>query len=444
MAKRPRIVRWLGGLAAIVAVAVAGGLWLGLAHGPDDDAEWAVIQHYCVDCHNDIDFSGDTSFEDLSPADIPAHAQTFETAVRKLRGSLMPPPGNPRPEPADVDTLIGWLEDMLDHAPGIPKAGHVPIQRLSRTEYAAAVRDLLAVDIDPAEYLPTEIEVDGFTNMAAALGTSPAFLEQYLSVARTVARLAVGEPEPKLASTYFPPPAGDQDGHTDGLPLGTRGGMRFEHNFPADGEYRFNITDLDVGLYPRSLETVNTLVMLIDREEVFREQLGGAEDLAIVDREGAPGRAKIMQRFADIPVQVKAGKHEVAVTFIERAQAATDGHIFGFVPYGGFSFTGEMRVPRLIGGIEVVGPFDATGVSRTSSREKLFVCAPEVEARERECAEKIAANLARRAYRRPLEPGDVDRLMPFFEAGRAGGGSFDAGVENSSRPCSRARIFSTA
>ena len=130
----------------------------------------------------------------------------------------------------------------------MPRAGHVPIQRLNRTEYAAAVHDLVGVDIDTAEFLPAEIEVDGFDNIAAALSVSPAFLEQYIGVARHVAHLAVGEPKPKVASVSFPPPTDDQDDYVDGMPLGTRGGVRFTHNFLADGEYRITITDLDVGL----------------------------------------------------------------------------------------------------------------------------------------------------------------------------------------------------
>jgi hypothetical protein len=420
---------WTGLAAAVV---VAGGLyWLMAGRGPDPEAQWALVEQYCVDCHNGIDLSGDLSFEGLGPGDVGAHAETFEAAVGKLRGHLMPPPGNARPGLAEVDGLIAWLESALDEAGEPPRAAHVPVQRMSRTEYAAAVRDLLAVEIDPTEYLPTEIEVDGFTNMAAALSVSPAFLEQYVGVARAVARIAVGQPEPKLASALYPPPSTTvtQDFQTDGLPLGTRGGTRFVHNFPADGEYRFTITDLEFIPYARALETEQTLIVLVDREEVFRGQLGGLEDLMIVNRGGAPAAAEIMARFADIPAQVTAGDHEVVVTFIERAQAATDGHIYGFVGYGGFSFNNMLRLPRIAGGVEVVGPFDATGVSRTPSREKVFVCIPEVVSRERDCAERIAANLAQAAFRRPIDAADIGVLMPFYEAGRSADGSFDAGIE---------------
>src|SRR5690606_27845082 len=411
---------------AAVAAVVVEQSGLGLDGGA---RHFRMLDAYCTECHNGIDLAGGVSFDRLTPADVPAHAAVFETAVQKLRGRLMPPPGGPQPEQDEIDGLVAWLERTLDRSAARPAAGHTPIQRLNRVEYARAVEDLLGVEIDPSEHLPTDIEVDGFTNIAAALSVSPAFLEQYISAARAVARQAVGEPVPKLSSAYFPPPGGDQDDYVDGLPLGTRGGMRFEHNFLADGEYRITITDLDVGLYPRALESEHTLVVLVDRKEVFRAKLGGPEDHHFVNRGGAPARAAIMERFADIPVRVAAGVHEIVVTFIERARASTEEPIHGFTPYGGFNFLGEMRVPRIIGGIQVEGPFEATGLSRTASRSKIFVCTPETAAEERPCAERIAANLARRAYRRPVTEADVARLMPFFEEGRRGPGGFDAGIE---------------
>jgi hypothetical protein len=226
----------------------------------------------------------------------------------------------------------------------------------------------------------------------------------------------------------FPPPEDDQDDYVDGMPPGTRGGVRFTHNFLADGEYRITMTDLDVGLYPRSLESRHTIVMLLDRNEVFRTQLGGREDLDLVNRGGAPARAQIMERFAKVPVQVTAGVHEIAITFIERARASTEEAIFGFQPYGGFSYTGEVRAPRVIGGIEVEGPFGATGLSRTASRDKIFVCTPASAPDERPCAERIAQTLATRAFRRSADAAVVERLMPFYENGRAAG-SFDTGIE---------------
>ena len=394
------------------------------------EQQWKVVKSYCTECHNSDDLAGDLNFERLSPESVPQHAEVFETVVRKLRGGLMPPPDTPQPKQADIDALIAWIERSLDNSASQQRTvGYVAAHRLNRAEYAKSVKALLAVDIDPAEYLPSDIEVDGFTNIASALSVSPAFIEQYLGAARAVAHLAVGEPIPKVASAYFPPPTEDQTAYVDGMPLGTRGGTSFTHMFPADGEYRLTIKNLNVGLYPRSLETVHTLVVLVDREEQFRGNIGGEEDLDFMDRGGAPARTAIMKRFADIPLQVTAGAHEIVVTFVERSRAASDEHISDFTPTRSFSFSIADRVPEVVGGIDVIGPYGSTGVSRTASRELVFICEPEVADRQRECAERIATNLMRRAFRRPVEQTDLDRLMPFYEQGRSGPGGFDAGVE---------------
>jgi hypothetical protein len=394
------------------------------------EQQWALVDTYCVDCHNAAEAAGGLVLEGRGPASVALEPQIFEQAVTKLRGRLMPPPGNPQPDQPRIDSLVAWLERTIDRSAEVPRAGHVPIQRLNRTEYAAAIEDLVGVEIDPAEFLPAEIEVDGLDKIAAALSVSPAFLEQYVTAARHVAHLAVGERTPKVSSVSFPPPPNeeDQDDYIDGMPLGTRGGMRFTHNFPADGEYRITMTDLDIGQYARSLESENTVVILLDRNEVFRSQLGGREELMFYNRDGAPAKAEIMQRFANIPVHITAGVHEIAITFIERARAATEDHIYGFQPYGGFSYTGKMRVPKVIGAVQVEGPFGDIGLSRTASRDKIFVCTPDTPAAERGCAESIARSLATRAFRRPIGAADVERLMPFYENGRAAGG-FDTGVE---------------
>jgi hypothetical protein len=415
-------------LAAVVTAGAAAGVALPAYRAHQTEQRWGLFKRYCIDCHNDVDRSGGLTFEGLDPESVPAHAETFEAVIRKLRGRLMPPSDEPQPEQHDIDGLVALLERTIDENEP-ERAGYVQAQRLSRTEYAEAVKGLLGVEIDPSEFLPTEIEVDGFTNIATGLTVSPSFIEQYISVASTVAHLAVGEPVPKVATAYFPPPADDQQAYVDGMPLGTRGGMRFTHNFPADGEYRLTLKNLGVGLYPRALETQHTLIILVDREERFRRTIGGPEDLGLMDRGGAPARAEIMSRFANIPLQVSAGLHEIAVTFIERARAVSDEQISTFAPASDFSFTDEPRVPKIIGGIDLIGPYDSTGLSRTTSRDKLFICEPEVPARERECAARITADLARRAFRRPVTQADLDRLMPFYEEGRQGAGGFDEGIE---------------
>jgi hypothetical protein len=384
-----------------------------------------MLDTYCNACHSSTMKAGGVAFAGMSLDAIGDNAEIWEKAVRKLRGRLMPPPGSRQPDQAEVDVFIHALENALDNVADRSLAGHVSIQRMTRTEYGIAVKDLLGVEIDAENLLPTEIEVDGFDNIAAALSVSPSFLDQYVGAARLAAKLAVGEPVAKRASTRYPLPPGDQSVHIDGLPLGTRGGMKFRHNFSADGEYRFTILDLDVGLYTRTVETRHTLILLIDGREVFRKALGGPEDLSIVDHGGAPGRAEIMAPFSNIPVQVRAGVHDVVVTFINRAAVQTDEFVSSPTTGG---FGQGLRAPRMIDGVTVVGPFNSPGVSKTSSRERLFICEPRV-GQEVSCARSIIETLARRAFRRPVTKEDIDSLMTYFETGWKAAGGFDAGIE---------------
>src|SRR5579871_2523521 len=431
-----KLARWLMGISCAVGIVSADSKVFSqpanqVAQHPE--SQWSTIQLYCFGCHNEGVRAGNLFLDQLSAESVPEHPEIFEKVVRKLRGRQMPPPGMLQPSQQEVDALIAWLESTLDESSKAHLAGHVPVQRLNRTEYANAVQDLLAVEIDPTQYLPADIAVEGFNNIAAALTVSPAFLEQYVNVARVVAHMAVGNPVPQLVKASFPaPPAinSNQDAYVDGMPLGTRGGTRFEYLFPADGEYRFTVTDLDFGLYPRGVENETTVVGLIDRKEVFRVKVGGEADREFVDRGGgAPAGAKLMQRFANIPVQVTAGVHEVVVTFIERSRVATDDLIAGGTQYSGFAFKGYLRLPRVIGSIQVVGPYAATGPTRTPSREKLFICKPEVPEQERACAERITQDLAERAFRRPVTKEDMDGLMAFYDAGHEGSGGFNAGIE---------------
>jgi hypothetical protein len=429
-----KFASWLIGISCAVGIVSADSKAFSqpanrVAQRPE--SQWSTIGLYCFGCHNEEVRAGNLLLDQLGAESVPEHPEIFEKVVRKLRGRQMPPPGMEQPSQQEVDALIAWLETTLDKSGNAHLAGRVPVQRLNRTEYANAVKDLLAVEIDPNKYLPADIAVEGFSNIAAALTVSPAFLEQYVNVARVVSRMAVGKPLPDLVKASFPPPAiGDQDGYVDGMPLGTRGGTRFEYTFPADGEYRVTISDLDFGLYPRGTENETTVVVLIDRKEVFRQKVGGDADRAFVDRGGgAPAGAKLMERFANIPLQVTAGVHEVVVTFIERSRVATDDLVAGGIQYQGFGFKGYLRLPRVIGSIQVAGPYAATGPTRTPSREKLLICKPEVPEQERACAQRITTDLAGRAFRRPVTKDDVVGLMAFYDAGHEGSGGFNAGIE---------------
>src|ERR1700693_3890747 len=221
-----KLAGWLIGVSCAVIIVSADSKAFSQAASQvaqHPESQWSTIQTYCFGCHNEYVKAGNLFLDQLSAESVPEHPEIFEKAVRKLRGRQMPPPGAPQPSQQQVDALIGWLESTLDKSGQAHLAGHVGVERLNRTEYANAVQDLLAVEIDPTKYLPADIAVEGFSNIAAALTVSPAFLEQYVNAAQAVARMAVGKPVPEVVKASFPPPAtGDQDSYVDGMPLGTR------------------------------------------------------------------------------------------------------------------------------------------------------------------------------------------------------------------------------
>jgi hypothetical protein len=260
-------------------------------------------------------------------------------------------------------------------------------------------------------------------------------MEQYLSAARRAARLAVGEPLPKMAKVTIPAaPAASTD-----FPLGTRGGtlrggIHFTHVFPADGEYHFNVPEedfLDMGLYPRGAQTAATLLILIDGEEKVRKEIGGPEYIDLADRDGPEGRKAILAKVAS-SVHVEAGRHEVIMTYIERSRALSNDSTVGggFIGgnFGGNIGGGLSDLPIIQTAIEIEGPFRPQGLSLSDSRAKIFVCQPQNAAEEKPCAEKIARHLGTQAFRRPASDADVKRLLKFYELGRAEAGGFDAGV----------------
>jgi mono/diheme cytochrome c family protein len=387
-----------------------------------------MVQAYCVTCHSARAQMGGLALEGLNLQAAADHAEIWEKALRKLRGNQMPPPGSPQPPRQDVESFVAWMENTLDTSATGPTAGHVPIQRLNRTEYAASVKALVGVDVDPTDVLPQDIQVEGFDNIADALSVSPAFLEQYVTAARHVAQVAVGNPDPRVSSVKYT--IADSQNPDDPPPLGTWGGIKFQHSFPADGEYQITLTDLAVVPYSNALEREHTVVILVDGRTVFRESLGGAADLSLVDRTAGTGRAQVMDRFSRIPVQVKAGVHDVVVAFVDRPHVETSENLARLEPYAGLTggSTPPDRRPQLRDGVAIAGPFGPTGVSMTPSRALIFVCDPE-RTGEPACARQITEDLARRAFRRPVTAEEVNRLLPFYEAERRNGGTFDQGIE---------------
>ena len=394
---------------------------------PGADQHWGMLKQYCSKCHNAEDWAGGVAFDTMTPQEIPDQAEIWEHAMRKLRGRLMPPPGNPQPDAATIHSFVGWMENTLDTAAATrPDPGRVSLHRLNRKEYANAVWDLLRVNVDPNTILPQDDRSDGFDNVASVLQVSPSFLDQYLSAARGIAVDAVGEiPEHPIGTQYIVKNPSTQFFHVDGMPLGTRGGLLVEHAFPADGEYELNIGNLAIALWVTNLEFKNTLVATLDGKKFWQGDIGGEEDLKAIDQKQDPAVDAINARLKGIRFKATAGPHKVAVTFLHRTFAESDDRLYQQLPGGG-----QDRILRL-GNFEVKGPFNPTGISDTPSRKKIFICRPAGATDEDACAEKIITVLARDAFRRPVTEGDMKLLMKFYHAGRKekdAAASFDTGI----------------
>ena len=398
--------------------------------------EWETIEGYCFECHNDEDWAGSVAFNLMSEDEIAHEAEVFEEAIRRLKGGHMPPPGAERPAEKELKALASWLEDTIDAEAETIPAGNVPLRRLNRREYENAVRDLLGLEIDASALLPTDDLEGGFDNNAAALQVSPAFIDQYLNAARTVAHNAIGDRRPiPVMETYgsvadmiisLPargtPGTGSQQRHMAGMPFGTRGGMSVIYNFMADGEYELNIGDLALGREVPNMEFKNTVIALLDGKEFFRTELGGDEDHEAIDQLQADAVSAINNRLKRIRFNATAGQHVVTVTFLHRSFAESDERT-PVSPLEG----GQDRVHK-VHALQVRGPLKVTGMSDSVPRQKIFVCYPRETAEETSCALEIITNLAERAFRRPLEQEDIDSLMGFYNNSRQTG-DFEAGVK---------------
>jgi cytochrome c5 len=406
------------------------------------ESDRALVDKYCVTCHNARTKSAglilDKDAVDLTR--VADRADVWEKVVRKLHGRMMPPQGSPRPDQATLDALAASLETSIDRvALTKPNPGRSPLHRLNRSEYAAAVRDVLALDIDATALLPADDEANGFDNIADVLRVSPTLLEQYLAAARTISALAVGDPAiTPVGTVYRVPPDRAQADHIEGLPLGTRGGILVRHNFPLDATYEFNVVLLQniVGYVP-GLEWPHQLEISIDGQRVFVAPVGGEDDNKLSDTNLAQTKETLDKRLRT-RVPVKAGPHAVGVTFIRKNSAASDEPLQPFTRNLDLQ---DMNGVPIINFMQITGPFAATGRGETPSRRRIFVCMPAAESNtggpaaakassdERGCAKRVLATIARRAYRRPVTEAEIGEILRFYDAGRARA-TFDRGIED--------------
>ncbi|MCY4602170.1 MAG: DUF1592 domain-containing protein, partial [Acidobacteria bacterium] len=415
----------------------------------------ALIDRYCVSCHNERLNTGGLALDTLDIANVGAAADRWEAVVEKLRGGMMPPAGRPRPEPAVYDGFRRALEAALDRAAErSPEPGRVPTHRLNRAEYTNAVRDLLALEIDGGALLPADIVGHGFDNLAGTLAVSPSLMDRYMSAARKISRLAVGDPTigPGFTSRAYTIPINmtQNERMSEDLPFGSRAGIAIRHHFPLDGEYDIRIRlKRSVYEYIVNLEEAHDLEVRLDGERVASFTVGG-------EAPGKPAPLTFSGTFmaaggagyptqdwddyytgADAGMELRvaagAGTRVVGVYFIGKSWEEEGVLQPPLREYGATvtELTDTSPLPEGPGieSVSIDGPYEPGGPGMTASRQRIFVCRPGGgdEAEAEGCARQIFAALTRRAYRRPVTERDVAPLMPFYESGYADGG-FDEGI----------------
>jgi len=410
----------------ICVVAIAGSFpgFSGAQQTVQQTAQQTFLRENCVECHNSTDTSAAALyaglfFDQVDVMNVAGEPETWEKVVRKLRTGMMPPASQPRPHAVLQSQFVGYLEHELGQLATInPNPGRPALHRVNRNEYANAIRDLLALDVDADALLPTDDSSFGFDNIAGSLSISPVLLERYIAAAGKISRTAIGDAGmPPRQEKYVVPGDLTQNEHIAGLPFGTRGGMLIEHFFPVDAQYEIRADLVQRGgrMFGSNNGQTEQLEVTLDSVQI------ALYDLA--DYEAAQG--------IKIQMFVEAGPHAIGAAFIKKNHAPVEDvyRPFDFSlfepaidpdPYWTF-------VPHL-GNLAITGPFNTTGRGDTPSRQKIFVCRPADQNEESPCAQKIIETLAARAFRQPVDVEQISTLMGFYEQGRTKG-SFDDGIE---------------
>ena len=409
-------------------------------------ANRALLNKYCVTCHNEKLKTADLMLDQANLDNVGEAPGTWEKVVKKLRTGAMPPAKAPRPDAQANNDLADYLEKNLDQlASAKPNPGRNVVHRLNRAEYSNAVRDLLAIEVDGAALLPADDSGRGFDNLAQLLTVSPLLMERYMTAASKISTMAVGDPEiPPVGQTYLVSNKLYQDEQlSEDLPFGSRGGISVRHVFPLDGDYivKMKLVRNDDGIIRGLTGSTHQLDVRLDGARVGTFSVGGkrfGESGPEHNRNGTFYRGHPDQTayefladdelVARFPAQ--AGTHSLGVSFLAKA-GEPEGLLENF-PRPMATDIGDWKGgDPAISGITIDGPFNVRGVGNTPSRQKIFSCHPTVEAEQDACAGKILAQLARRAYRRPVADREVQSLTKLYQAGKADGGfanGFESGV----------------
>jgi mono/diheme cytochrome c family protein len=420
---------WLAASASIALQAVGPLLQLPKPAVESAESQKRLLDQYCLTCHNGRTRTAGLSLEQADLSRVGTNADVWEKVARKLRTGMMPPAGMPKPTHEARAALVSWLETTLDGAAQEhPNPGRPLVHRLNRAEYANAIRDLLALDVDVESLLPPDDSSAGFDNVADVLGVSPVLLESYLTAGERISALALGDPKtPPMGEVYRVRQDASQNRHVEGLPLGTVGGVLLTPTLPLDGEYTVQVKLFRTNLGTmRGLEYPQHLEITVDGERVHLASFGGSAEVAASSENPTTTGDEIDRRFT-VRLPMKAGPRTIGVAFLEKTQARNTRRLQSYTRSSAdtIDFSGFPHVDQVI----LTGPFKATGVGETPSRRRIFVCRPAAANQESACASRILSTIGRRAYRGDFTDEDEKVLLDFYQRGRSETGTFEGGVD---------------
>jgi mono/diheme cytochrome c family protein len=434
--------RNLGTSCRLTVVLIAGGLVALHAQQPQPAGERpsvaspqrAIINQYCVGCHNDKLKTGGLSLDSVNVENPHQNPEVWEKVVHKLRARYMPPAGLPRPDEKAYQSLVSYLETSLDQlSASNPIPGRTAtLRRLTRTEYQNAIRELLGLQVDVTQLLPTDESSFGFDNITVG-ELSPTLLERYLAAARKISRLAIGSPARSPGGeTILLPPDLTQEEHFEELPFGTRGGTAVHYVFPQDAHYEIQLQlSRDRNEHIEGLAGPTDVELLLDGERVQLFTVKPVNNVTGIRNANSIPSDDDVDKHLHIRIPVTAGPHTLGVTFpkndpsllLETERQPYQAH---------FNMYRHPRIHPALYSIVVVGPYDATGAGDTPSRRRIFVCHPSKPSEEEGCATQILSNFARRAYRRPVTDADLQMPLKFYRDARTSDG-FEGGIERGLR-----------
>ena len=423
----------------------------------------------CYTCHNDERQTGDLSLEAFkTAASFSKDRATMKLILEKLNAGAMPPPKMPRPKPEDVTAVTQWLSHQLaaepqkntaasdTTTPAPMKSGGVTARRLNRIEYDNTVRDLLGVDLHPADDFPQDDSGYGFDNIGDVLSLSPVLMEKYLAAAEKISRAAIFGVEPLKATLVRlrspernqPPqlsPLTDYD--LTGLSLPNA--IHNTYRFPIDGEYviRANLG----GARPAGSEPIQVALWL-DGEQIQVVQFDPAKVASFINSAERQELGGMTQEFR---TKIPAGDHWLAVSIphlyegLPPSYQGPNPSKLAAPPLPAFKAPPDLTPQQIearrkefeksraekipansprIRSLELGGPYAVTQGPSRESLKKIYVCGHLDGHHESGCARLIVEHLARRAYRRPVTQKEVAQLTGLIADVQKDGGSFEEGL----------------